>query len=200
MRLLGGLAVVVLAAPTMGIAQSVQMSALVGTWVRPHRGATAVREVLEGKIPIEQILQPPRLERSDTLAPEFRATWAQFEKDMNAADTLVIRPDSTYRWASGAFNRWNYLKGDTLSLSQNGDCVTGATQTTKFGSCDAVCWRPATPEKPAKNGWGSGECFRGEPGYRIVLKDQHLFLLLLDGTTGEEQGIYRRVDTPKPTP
>ena len=93
------------------------------------------------------------------------------------SDTLIIRADSTFS-ASGIghhgyygehqYVRWNYWRGDTLSLSHS--------------DSPAVC-----------KGERMGYC--GEPGYKISLKDQQLTLTRLGRTGPWYSGTYTRVST-----
>jgi hypothetical protein len=67
--------------------------------------------------------------------------------------------------------RWNYLRDGILSFYKNGPCVDG-TKICKTPEGRNLCREPDTPESPGKSGLVTFDCLRGEPGYKITLKDQ----------------------------
>ncbi len=172
-------AVLALALPVRGRAQTIQLSELAGTWERPHRHWTSgsVRKTLEGALPLDEILQPSGIKADK--------------------DTLIIRADSTFRsqndgaahWNSGNYKKWNYLKGDTLALYKNGDCIVGS-KTCKSSDGGDMC----SDGTSTGSGLTGNDCLRGEPGYKITLKEPYLYVYALNGTTAWwPQGIYKRV-------
>jgi hypothetical protein len=125
-------------------------------------------------------------------------------------DTLSIRADGTFRWGANTFNRWglngfpvigrykrwNYFRGDTLSLWKNGRCVG---PNVPISSCLSLTNQSTCPG-PEHRESARGECLRGVPGYLLALKDRQLTLTALEGTSRKwVQGTYTRVETPSPS-
>lgn len=141
------------------------------------------------------LLMPPASVYAQSVKIEdLVGTWV---KSQTPAATLSIRADSTFSFKGrNDFQRWNYLRGDTLSFLKNGACIAG-TKTCKSSAGTDYCWDGTS----TGSGAAGGDCLRGEPGYAIMLKDQQLTLNALEGTSDSgPEGTYTRIETPKPAP
>ena len=122
----------------------------------------------------------PTSARAQSITLENLPEHGPVEKAGNDAlrgyDILFIQDDSTFitsgwRPPFQPYQYVNYLRGDTISLSES--------------DSPAVC-----------RGERIGYC--GEPGYKITLKDQQLTLTSLGNTGAYYSGTYTRVDAQPP--
>lgn len=172
--------VLVLLLPVSAHAQAITPADLVGTWERAvTRHVISVGVSPTGGGPIGALMN------GVAAAYDAANRGGGSRQDVTEYDTLVIRADSTFRFVGrnlkNDFKRWNYLRGDTISFIKSDPPYKG-DQGISAPPCEG----------------GPGYC--GEPGYKITLKDQQLTLTALGKTGTWENGTYRRVDTPKPTP
>lgn len=81
-----------------------------------------------GSLVVLTLLLPEVAGAQSVKAADFTGTWVMGGPG-GGYDTLVIRPDSTYRWGATAvrsdsqYTRWNYIKGDTISFQADGACI-----------------------------------------------------------------------------